>query len=616
MNRVIKYPICLALVLLSACPWLHAATFLTSFQPAGSLTLSAQKGLDLDGWEGKLDLNASDQEGNRARIYQTIDVKLHRLQDYLPQWKLNQQLRIEATHPYDDNLELVLTGEAGEFRDQFARRHPSTGVDRSNMPTGTAIQLPLLTITQLDEQRIRDGRIGAGSRWNEGNFSVEALVGFLNDNRGEKNRSGFRVDISATQSSDSLRWMASGWLARFPDGSDHDLRAEMNGEYSFGQEAQDQFGVSYVSGRRFDISLTQIEAARRDDKRFNLTNRLLVEASKEIGFSWESEVNNQTASRNAANTTRSDREFVWKNGAEMTWTTDRQSAALEGGIDVQQQKYAGSITEGQRSRLGLEFNRQVGSYDTLGVHCSVLKYRYDTPEEQDHNDRDELRFISGFAVSHSVTPAFRLRTGIGADLSHIVYISGSRSGENRWTRQFSLFAETPWKDPPIANVARFSIISHYTDYDFAPFDETASRVFRTASATDTLKLDFGKGWNCQLSLAGELNDHGSLVWDEWMQNIAEEGYAYTIVVLPGFSRPDVSLSAGWVYHRRSSTLRSSTSTIFSGQSVRSSGPSVMLSLRPTNGFSLEASGTTMRVHDRERGDYTLPDLRLTLNWMI
>jgi len=609
-------PIYLILILLSASPSIRAETYLSSLRPSGSLTLSAQKGLDLDSWDGQLNVSTTDQQGNRIELYETIEAKLHRLPDYFPQWKLNQQLKVNASHPFNDRFDWLITGEANEFRDQFASRHPDTGVGNSSLPGVNPLRPSPSKVNLPNEQRIRDGKLGTGGRWQSGNLSLEALVGVLSDNRGVNERSGIQGDFSASQSKDSLNWLVTGWLARFPDGSDHRLQADLVGQYSFGDDAHDHIGLAYVNGRRFEISSLGADGnARRDDQRLNLTNQLFVVLSKEINFSWESEVNNQEASRDGVNTSRRDREFIWSNGAGVIWTTDKLRTELNGGVDIQQQKYASSLTEGQRSSLGAVFARQIGSSDSLNATCSVLKYRYDTPEERDHNDRDELRYITTLAASHRVTEAFSLRAGTGVDLSHIVYIHADRSGENRWIRQFSVFAETPWNEPPLANIARFSIISHFTDYDFAPFDETASRVFRTATATDTLRLDLGKNWNCEISLAGEVNDNGSLVWDEWLQNVAEEGYAYTFAALPGYQRSNLNFSAGWVFHRRYSELRNSSPGV-DGQSVRSDGPIVRLMLQPAPRFYLEASGTSLKVRDRERGVYTLPDLRLMLSWVI
>jgi len=581
----------------------------------GGLTLTALKGLELDGWDGFLALAFSDSSGRTITLTEDLGVRLHRLPNYRPQWKIDQSLKFQTGIPYCQSCDLLFYGEAGQYRNQFASPHPTSSVSRESLPVEEAMKNLVLLPTAPGGESIRDGRISAGGRWKNHGLSVETLLGMQTDDRGYRSRSGLRGDFNASETSSGFGWSLNTWLADFPDGTDHELRARLGGDYPVQEAATDRFDVAYFSGRRMDVPVLGGGATHREDDRLSLTNQLEAAVFESMNLVWKSELSNQAARGIGGDPERRDREFTWKNGAELNWNNGRERLQFTAGMDVQQQKRADLLADGLRSRLNASLARLFSTKDSLDLRLGVIKYGYDTPSDADHNDRDELRYIIELGAGWAVAPAFGLRAALAADLNHIVYIRRARSAENRWTRLLGLYFTLPWKDPPVANTARFAVVSHYTDYDFEPYNETEGRVFRTAAATDTLRLELGRRWNCEIDLAGELNDHGAFVWDEWIQRTSEEGYAWTVGLLPGFDGRTMTFALGWIFHRRVSTLQE-PSAGESGQSLRSDGPVARCSLRPMNRFAVEAAGTVLRIRDRGHHDYNLPDLRLTLHWLI
>jgi hypothetical protein len=554
-----------------------------------------------------------------VRLSESLDVQLHRISGYRPQWRVDQSLTLDVTDSLSPTLGLIVLGEAGEFRDQFTSRYSDIPPAMTTLPSSTDLLIGSsseIPYAPTGEQ-ISSMRLGAGGYYkgNDG-ISISTSIGPLSDNRGSRKRDGLRYDLQIAQNSDSLRWSANGWLAQLPGGADHDLRGDLAGSYQFSPESSDRFSFAYLNGNRAEISPVDGVLSKRQDERLTLGNLLSVAPADRIQINWESELNRLASRRNYAASDRRDSEFNWKNNANLEFSPAGVTAILHGGVDVQQQQYAGSLTQGLRNHLGFSIVRHWNSSDSLSFDLGSVKYRYDTPDENDHNDRDELRFTAEVAGGWALNRSLGLRAGLSSDLNHLVYVSRTRSGENRWARQFGLFVALPWNDSPVRNLAQFTLSSNFTDYDFSPFDVSQSRVFRSVTALDTLRLDLGGGWGMEINLAGQLDDYGNLLWDKWIENVSEEGYSYTIAGLPGYGTQNFQAAAGWMIHRRGTTVHNAVGGDILGQSVSSDGPIARMTATPSPGTSLDFIATSLFVRDGQRGNYNLPDLSLTFRWML
>jgi len=266
--------------------------------------------------------------------------------------------------------------------------------------------------------------------------------------------------------------------------------------------------------------------------------------------------------------------------------------------------------------LGSSVNLAETLADSLGLKASAARYRFDTPDAADQNDRDELQYQMELAGCWILTPTFRLRALTEADLHHLVYLYRARSGENRWNRSFRLAVDLPWREEFLRNLARFSVTSVYTDFDYEPAKNDQSRVYRTFNLGDSLTVRFSSAflWSNNLSLL--VDDHGRLLWDEWIQNLSERGYSLALTTLPTWSDARFSVSGGWMWLRRFSRVFDESGGSSIGEDMRAQGPVWVATFNEDGRIKGEFRGRVLRFSDKKRGDQNVPDVALNITWML
>ncbi len=582
------------------------------------LTLRVLKGLDFDGWDGEVNSDELLRSGGVAKLDERLKLRFYSIPGYQPRWKTDQTLKFHYDHPLSTSSGLVLAVSQQEYRDQSTRRYRSGRVTQSPFfPDDSRLANAEFFNSTFNDDGIGNINLSVGGRLvTENGIALEGRVGPIFEHRGGVSQEGIKYDFNYGFKTDSIHWSGEGWLGHYGSGDDHNLALEANGYYALSNAANDQFRANYQSGSRREFSAVGNIDGRRNDRRVELANNLAVEVSEVMNFSWGSNLITRTTENNGPSSKRQDREFNWQNQLGGAWSLGEKFVLVAGGIDVQQQEYAGGLTQGRNSRLQIASGFETSMNDSSLIETSVAHYRFDTPDELDFNDRDELRWRAALRAGRHLTPALELKGGIEANLNHLVYIHRSRSGENRWMRQFTLFGEVPWREAPIENTARFAVSAHYTDYDFSPYDLTESRLFRTFTALDTFRLALPDGWGAEVSGSGQLNDHGDLDWSEWIQNVSERGYSYTVTALPFRRTSGSEIAIGWLMHRRFSTLLQDNGQDITGEDVRSSGPVVRVFMAPADQVRIEFVATYLTTIQPDRPREYLPDVNFTLIWTL
>lgn len=105
--------------------------------------------------------------------------------------------------------------------------------------------------------------------------------------------------------------------------------------------------------------------------------------------------------------------------------------------------------------------------DTIMLSTSINGLRYDTPSNENDDDRDEVWYLVSLTTRHRVNQHLNLEFSANANLSHIVYLYATRSADNNWNRIIRLAPSAyyrPWLCFTTANT--FEVLANYTVYDF------------------------------------------------------------------------------------------------------------------------------------------------------
>src|SRR6185312_5642342 len=104
-------------------------------------------------------------------------------------------------------------------------------------------------------------------------------------------------------------------------------------------------------------------------------------------------------------------------------TTQRLSETLD------EASYATRVTQGTAS-----LTYQPSTKDNITLEAGSRIFRYDTPNEQNHDDHDELLSNTRLIYGRQFSPALFFSSELRLSRSHLVYLKSDRSAQNNVTR--------------------------------------------------------------------------------------------------------------------------------------------------------------------------------------
>ncbi len=183
---------------------------------------------------------------------------------------------------------------------------------------------------------------------------------------------------------------------------------------------------------------------------------------------------------------------------------------------------AAFVTPANRSsRLTLvnETGLRMSIADSLSSRFSVSLLRYDTPDTNNFDDRDELRVTGFLLMEHAFSSGLKLQVMLGVNLYHMVYLFAERSADNNWNRVFRLTARGFYAPTSQLSLYQsFEVLANYVDYDYEQvFEETRSFVFRKFVADDSLSWQVTDRSQLYAESRFQVEENGRLFWERWQE---------------------------------------------------------------------------------------------------
>ncbi len=579
--------------------------------------VSYNNGFDSDVWSGSLLLNRSLRDRGNLYLHQNLNVILHETRGFHREWKYDEQLAFKITKSNSKKLDFKVEGEFERFQDQRSRSFQSDVRTFPLLPnTDFSIQPPI----HLDFGRRIDIRriyLGAGTELEVlPSMQFEASIGPLFEHRSGDELKGARMKIGFANKVPKfgLSLKSDGWIDQYDSVDDNGFSVTVSGNWMEIGTARDKLSCMFNQSLQREFAPGTGNYNQRRDQEFKVKNLLSTDISTPVQSVWTSELSRYRTIHLGSNADYM--EFTWKNSLDFNWSYGKIGISTFGGLDLQEQKFPSSLSNGQRTRLGLHLTYFPSETDSLVLESVAFRYRYDTPDKDDHNDRDELRYKFTVHGGWKIKPEYGIRARLEADLRHFVYLFSHRSSENRWSRLFSLSIEIPWSLGQFENTSRFAIMSNYSVYDFVPSKEELSRVYRSFTATDTLKILISDQLMLEVDFVCKLDDHGRLHWSKWVEDVSENGYGYSLSILPAIETKWYLLKIGWRWQERHTTLHLESNQTTEGESIQLNGPEVSVKTNFTPRLQGEVVGRYLKVNDLQRGNYRLPDFDIQLIWAL
>jgi hypothetical protein len=146
------------------------------------------------------------------------------------------------------------------------------------------------------------------------------------------------------------------------------------------------------------------------------------------------------------------------------------------------------------------------------------KLKYDTPNRNNDDDRDELLSIARIRYSKFLSPFFEMYVNVEGTYSHIVYLFASRSANNNINRVLRFSTGGYYHGAQFSSLNNFEVSANYTVYDYEDIASNLRSIsFRQFTATDSTMWKFSKKFALIINAYIKITDRGDLNWDEFAE---------------------------------------------------------------------------------------------------
>lgn len=193
-------------------------------------------------------------------------------------------------------------------------------------------------------------------------------------------------------------------------------------------------------------------------------------------------------------------------------------------------------------------NLNITSNDRVHFSFYQNKLRYDTPSEENYDDRDELLSIGRIRYTHQLTPFFEAFVNLEGTFNHIVYLSSQTSSNNNKNRVLRLASGGSYKGKNVSTLNSFEVSANYTVYDFEDINPNyRSFSFRQFTALDSSSVKLNREFFLSLYGYLKLSEQGELRWASFTSRPTR--YLYELYAEPkiNFLFAEFILSAGLKY---------------------------------------------------------------------
>ncbi|MBE0645973.1 MAG: hypothetical protein IH600_17965 [Bacteroidetes bacterium] len=271
----------------------------------------------------------------------------------------------------------------------------------------------------------------------------------------------------------------------------------------------------------------------------------------------------------------------------------------------------------EQAQLGLQLSHALTARDTLWLSASTVKMQYDTPSEENYDDRDELFVLAGLRWAHRFSPVFHASLAGDVNLRHTVFIFAERSANNTWNRVIRLSPATELRlGPSFVSRNAAEVVANYTVYDFETAGQSQrSFSLRQLTVSDSTLLRVGGVIWAEAQVHFRFYERGELRWSAFtlrpLQYFDERTFSLSLLRLGEQVR--AALGFRFFEQRRygyDGLTRKEAGTL------RSYGPTASMRLRLSPATDILAEGWYQFTSENESASRVTPNVSLRVFWNL
>ncbi len=168
--------------------------------------------------------------------------------------------------------------------------------------------------------------------------------------------------------------------------------------------------------------------------------------------------------------------------------------------------------------LSLGGNYKLNNSNIFSLSLFHRKLSYDTPSEENYDDRDELLTMLHFRYTHIFSYLFKMNFNLEGSINHVVYLFSERSSNNNINRILRFSSEGIYSGKNVSSFNKAEVSANYTVYDFEDIiPNSKSFVYRQVLLRDSSSVYFSKLFGLRFLGYLKLAEQGQFKWQEFTE---------------------------------------------------------------------------------------------------
>ncbi len=267
-----------------------------------------------------------------------------------------------------------------------------------------------------------------------------------------------------------------------------------------------------------------------------------------------------------------------------------------------------------RNSLSFTGAYTISDYDRLLFSFFHNKLVYNTPSDDNYDDRDELYSIFRVRYNHLFSPFFSMFINTEYDVNHIVYLFAERSSNNNLNRVIKLSSGGTYHGKYFTSTNIFEVSANYTVYDFEELNPTLkSFSFRQFSMIDSSIVKLSRRLSFVLYSNIKLSEQGDFKWNAFSTHPVQ--YLEELYFEPKFTTDfgNLNFSLGIRYFALN-TYRYNKADKYLDARYQSAGPLTEIFFAGSKGLYLHLKGYYEYNKTKNSPDREIPNVNCDIIW--
>jgi len=261
-------------------------------------------------------------------------------------------------------------------------------------------------------------------------------------------------------------------------------------------------------------------------------------------------------------------------------------------------------------------NFDISKNDNLTLSILHRKLVYNTPSENNFDDRDELLSIFRISYLRNLNRFFDFFINLEGSINHIVYIFAERSSNNNIRRIIKLSSGGEFSGSKLYSKNTFEVSANYTSYDFQDINPNIkSFSFRQIAARDSSSLKLYNKIFLDVSGYLKFSEQGVFNWKSFSSNpdrFLAELYSEPMI---NIKHNNIKMGIGLRFFFLQTFNYDKKNIKYKASEYKSIGPITNFNIRTEN-LDLYLYGWYEFITTEKKSNREMANLKLSVNWRL